>query len=474
MITPKRRQRDTFLPWVYIFVDFISTYFMLKLVFWFRFSSGVFESPLGRMDYPAYYKTFSIIPIIVIFFMRFYGLYRPTRLHSFGDEIAKVCKAVTASTVIVMALTFFVRSFTFSRTFVVIAGVAVAASVSLGRFLLDLIVMGVDRKRGSQRNLLIVGCDENSKKLVRFYRKNPRFSTRVEGFLDDSLRPDEKVEGVAVLGPVSMLPDIIRKRREIHEVVLALQGLPEKSVLKMIYECEKELVAFRWIADMFGLIAARMSVSYFGGVPVLSFADSPLVDWENRALKRTMDIVFSAVALIFLSPLFLILVIAVKRDSSGPVFYRQQRIGEDGKNFYLIKFRTMRAEAEVVTGPVWAKENDERRTRLGVFLRQNNLDELPQLWNVLIGDMSLVGPRPERPFFVSQFKEEIPRYMARHTIRSGITGWAQVNGLRGNTSIEARTNYDLYYIENWSLLLDFKIICRTLFQMLSKTQPNAY
>jgi len=170
----------------------------------------------------------------------------------------------------------------------------------------------------------------------------------------------------------------------------------------------------------------------------------------------------------------LVLAIAVKCDSKGPVFYRQQRIGEDGKRFRLVKFRTMQTGAETATGPVWAKENDERRTKLGIILRRNNLDELPQFWNVFVGDMSLVGPRPERPFFVSQFKEDVPRYMARHAIRSGITGWAQVNGLRGNTSIEERTKYDLYYIENWSLWLDFKILCRTVFQTFSKTQPNAY
>ena len=474
MITPRRRQRDTFLPWIYILVDFLSTFFMLKAVFWFRFSSGFFESPLGETDYPVYFKVFSIVPFIVIFFMRFYGLYRPSRLYSFGTEIGSVCKAVTASTVIVMALTFFVRSFTFSRTFVVLAGIAVAASVSLGRYLFGLIVMEIDKKRGSQRNILIIGCDENARKLARFYRRNPRFSTRVEGYLDDSLRSGERVEDVPVLGPTALFPEIIRKRREIHEVVLALQGQPEEKVLKMVYECEKGLVSFRWIADIFGLIASRMSVSYFGGVPVLSFADSPLADWENRVLKRTVDILVSSAALVLFLPLFLVLAIAVKCDSKGPVFYRQQRIGEDGKRFRLVKFRTMQTGAETATGPVWAKENDERRTKLGIILRRNNLDELPQFWNVFVGDMSLVGPRPERPFFVSQFKEDVPRYMARHAIRSGITGWAQVNGLRGNTSIEERTKYDLYYIENWSLWLDFKILCRTVFQTFSKTQPNAY
>ena len=229
------------------------------------------------------------------------------------------------------------------------------------------------------------------------------------------------------------------------------------------------MVAFRWIADIFGLLTAKMQVSYLGQVSILSFMDSPLSDWENRVLKRGMDVLVSALALAALSPVFLFLAMLVKSDSKGPVFFFQERLGEDGRHFRLIKFRTMRAGAESKTGPVWAKENDERRTKIGAFLRQNNLDELPQFWNVLAGDMSLVGPRPERPHFASRFKEDIPRYMARHSIRSGITGWAQVHGLRGNTSIEERTKYDLYYIENWSLLLDVKILALTLF-----AKQNAY
>ena len=229
------------------------------------------------------------------------------------------------------------------------------------------------------------------------------------------------------------------------------------------------MVAFRWIADIFGLVTSKMRVSYLGGMPLLAFSDSPLSDWENRFLKRAMDAALSAVFLVVFSPVFMILAALIKSDSKGPVFYGQKRIGEDGRQFTLWKFRTMREDAESKTGPVWAVKDDPRRTRMGSFLRANNLDELPQLWNVLRGDMSLVGPRPEREHFVSQFREDIPRYMARHSIRSGITGWAQVNGLRGNTSIEERTQYDLYYIENWTLFFDLKILFMTVF-----AKHNAY
>ncbi|MBI4353065.1 MAG: undecaprenyl-phosphate glucose phosphotransferase [Candidatus Omnitrophica bacterium] len=469
MIAPKRRKRDTFLPWVQLLTDCIAINLSLTAAFWLRFGSRYFDSLLGEADYPIYHRSFIVVTLIAVFFIRSYGLYKPARLFTFADETMKVCKAVVVSTLVLLALTFFIRSFTFSRTFVTAAGLILAAGISLGRFLLGVLVMAVDQKRGSLRNILVVGCDENARRLARFYRANPRFSTRVVGFLHHGTVGEAEIEGVPVLGEAADLQGFLKSRREIHEVVLSLPGVSEEKVLQILYACEKELVSFRWIADIFGLIASKMSVSYLGGVPVLSFVDSPLGDWENRVLKRGMDVVLSSAALAALSPLFLLLAVSIKRNSPGSVFYRQERVGQDGRRFVLYKFRTMEVHAEKETGPVWAKEGDPRRTRIGAFLRENNLDELPQLWNVLKGDMSLVGPRPERPYFVSRFKEDVPRYMARHSIRSGITGWAQVNGLRGNTSVEERTKYDLYYIENWSLFLDFKILLMTFL-----ARRNAY
>ncbi len=469
MIIPRRRKRDSFLPVVQLAVDCIAINLVLAGVFWLRFPSRLFESELSYLDYHVYLNAFNLITIILVFFLRFYGLYKPARLLTFSGEAGKVLKAVIAGFLVLMAATFFIRNFTFSRSYLLIAGACLAAGISLARFCLGLVVMWIDKSRGSLRNILIVGINENSKKLVRFYRKNPRFGTRVAGFLDDITPKEKSVEGVPVLGKVKELQSYIRSHREIHEVVLALGGMSNESILKIIYECEKGMVAFRWITDLFGLITSKMRVAYTGGVSLLSFSDSPLGDWENRFLKRTMDIVLSGMAILILSPFFCLVAFLVRTTSRGPIFYKQQRIGEDGRRFVIYKFRTMRVGAEKDTGPVWAKENDPRRTKTGAFLRSSNLDELPQLWNVLKGDMSLVGPRPERPHFVSKFTEDIPRYMARHSIRSGITGWAQVNGLRGNTSIEERTKFDLYYIENWSLFFDMKVLLMTLF-----ARHNAY
>ncbi|MBI3315986.1 MAG: undecaprenyl-phosphate glucose phosphotransferase [Candidatus Omnitrophica bacterium] len=468
-MTPRRRKRDSFLPWVQLAVDAASIHLLLRACFWFRFSSQLFASQLSPLDYPVYFRSFHFILLVLICFFRFYGLYRSSKFYSFASEALKIVKAVAVTILVIMALTFFIRGFSFSRTFLVMIGAVLAAGVSLARYWLGLVIMVIDKKRGSFRNIVIIGCDETSRKLVHYFRRSPRISARVVSFLDDTLAQGSRFEGVSVEGRVQTLPNYLKSRREVHEVILAAQGLSQETVLRIIYECEKELVAFRWATDVFGLITAKMSMTYTGGVPVLSFTDSPLADWESRVLKRAMDMTLSLAALFILSPVFLILATLVKFSSPGPIFYGQRRIGEDGKQFVLLKFRTMGVNAEAATGPVWAKENDPRRTPLGAFLRSHNLDELPQLWNVFKGDMSLVGPRPERPVFVSQFKENIPRYMARHTIRSGITGWAQVHGLRGNTSIEERTKYDLYYIENWSFWLDVKILFMTFF-----ARHNAY
>ena len=472
MIIPRRRKRDTFLPWVHLIVDCATIYTVLMAAFWFRFASQYFVNTIGVHDYRVYLNSFHLIVLILIFFLRFYGLYRPASLLTFSAEAGKAVKAVVASEIVLMALTFFIRGFSFSRTFLLISGIFLALGVSVSRFFLGLCVMRIDQARGSLRNILIVGANESGRRLAQFYKRNPRFSTRVEGFLDDTLAVDARVEGSPVVGRTSEIENYIKSNRQIHEIVLATQGISSEAVLKIIYQCEKEMVTFRWIADIFGLIASKMNVSYLAGTPLLSFTDSPLGDWENRVLKRAMDISISFVTLVFLLPVFALIALLIKKDSPGPIFYMQKRIGQDGRRFFLYKFRTMKVGAEKGTGPVWAKADDPRRTQLGTFLRKYNLDELPQLMNVLKGNMSLVGPRPERPFFVSQFKEDIPRYMARHSIRSGITGWAQANGLRGNTSIEERTKLDLYYIENWSIFFDIKIMFITAMNFFKS--PNAY
>jgi exopolysaccharide biosynthesis polyprenyl glycosylphosphotransferase len=229
-----------------------------------------------------------------------------------------------------------------------------------------------------------------------------------------------------------------------------------------VANCARERVNVKLFPDIVQIMSSEVTTSDLTGLPMVQIRDVALRGW-NLALKRAMDLLVSAIGLVLLSPILMVLAVAVRLwGGPGPIFYTQERVGLDGRPFHLIKFRSMREDAEQKTGPVWASPDDRRRTRLGTFIRRWSLDELPQLVNVLIGEMSLVGPRPERPYFVEQFSREVPRYGERHNERAGLTGWAQVNGLRGQTSITERTKYDLFYVENWSLAFDIKILLKTI------------
>jgi Undecaprenyl-phosphate glucose phosphotransferase len=276
---------------------------------------------------------------------------------------------------------------------------------------------------------------------------------------------------VRILGSLDELSRLVG-REAVDEVIIALPNANSEDLLNVIAHCDRSTISIKVLPDQFQIMAGQLSVGELSGLPLLNLRDVALRGWK-LTLKRAIDLVGSAIGLVLLSPLMFLIAILIKLDSPGPALYTQERMGLDGKRFYLFKFRTMRADAEA-HGPGWTRPDDPRRTRLGAFLRRTNLDELPQLINVLLGDMSLVGPRPERPIYVEEFRKRIPRYMERHREKAGITGWAQVNGLRGDTSIEERTKYDLWYIENWSVWLDIKIILMTIWQTITGGNENAY
>jgi exopolysaccharide biosynthesis polyprenyl glycosylphosphotransferase len=255
----------------------------------------------------------------------------------------------------------------------------------------------------------------------------------------------------------------------VDRVVLTSGDLPHARIVEIILLCERSMVAFNMVPDLFRVMTTSMDVQQLDDIPLLGLARWPLDLFWNRVLKRLEDLVGAAVGLVVAVPVIALAAVLIKRSSPGPVFFGQERCGEQGRRFRIHKLRTMPVNAEAASGPVFAVEGDPRVTGVGAFLRRHNLDELPQLWNVLKGEMSLVGPRPERPHFVEKFKEDVGRYMWRHVSKPGMTGWAQVNGLRGNTSIEERVKYDLYYLEHWSPAFDFKILLKTLF-----ARQNAY
>jgi exopolysaccharide biosynthesis polyprenyl glycosylphosphotransferase len=307
-----------------------------------------------------------------------------------------------------------------------------------------------------------------TERLIEHISDDPHWDYDIKGTVNITSFSDDKNTGGKCLGTINDLPRLLEEY-DIDEVILTEIDLPRAVTMHVVLECEKRMIEFRLVADLLGMVTSRVDMRTIDGVPLLGLKESPLSEGYNRFIKRSMDLLFSLTGLILLFPFMAIIAVLVKATSPGPVFYMQKRIGEDGRRFTILKFRTMVDKAEKGFGRVWASRDDPRRTSIGAVLRKFNLDELPQLINVVKGEMSLVGPRPERPHFVGRFKEDIPRYMARHKIRSGITGWAQVNGLRGNTSIEERTKYDLYYIENWSLAFDLKILFMSFFAI-----KNAY
>jgi exopolysaccharide biosynthesis polyprenyl glycosylphosphotransferase len=412
-----------------------------------------------------------IVSIVVVF--AFFRLYRIARMPSRVDEFYSIVASTTVGQLIGVALSslFFKNSpleLDYPRGMVLYGWVLTIGFVTIGR-----LAHGSARARlrrhgwGSER-VLIVGTGDVGQMILQKIQSTPGLGYEVAGFVTVNGH-DEALARLPILGQAGDLAPIIDEQK-INEVIIALPEATHQEILALISECERGKVTIKVFPDVFQYMAGQVSIGELGGLPLLTVRDIALHGWWLAA-KRLMDIVGAICLLILFSPLMVLMAILVKLDSRGPAFYAQERMGLDARPFMMLKFRSMRQDAEA-HGPGWTVEDDPRVTRLGRLIRRINVDELPQLINVLLGEMSLVGPRPERPVYVNQFRRSIPRYMDRHWEKGGMTGWAQVNGLRGDTSIADRTRYDLWYIENWSLLLDVKILIRTFFNLLRS--PNAY
>jgi exopolysaccharide biosynthesis polyprenyl glycosylphosphotransferase len=404
--------------------------------------------------------------LVLYFFSRLYDVKRSMpRL----DEFYRIFAATSIGTIATIAFTTFLfknstLELDFPRVMIIYAWLLTVVLVTVSRSLL-MVVRNWLRRRGLWTDrLLIVGTGDVGRMILQKIRQMPRLGYRVVGFVDGETAAGQEIMGVPVLGGVDDIPNIVQEH-EIEEVIIGRPELSHQEMLAIIARCERGQVGIKIFPDLFQIIATELSIGDLGGLPLLTVRDVALRGWK-LTLKRGVDLAGSAVGLVLISPFLMATAVAIKLDSPGPVFYAQERMGLDARPFWCLKFRSMRTDAEK-DGPGWTTENDPRVTRLGRLIRRLSIDELPQLINVFVGDMSLVGPRPERPVYVEQFRRSIPRYMDRHREKAGMTGWAQVNGLRGDTSIAERTKYDLWYIENWSLWLDFKIILRTFFSLFA-------
>jgi exopolysaccharide biosynthesis polyprenyl glycosylphosphotransferase len=427
-------------------------------------------SPLRLGPFNNYFSMLVIHVLSLLMTFFFYRLYHLQRSGSRIDLLYTLVSATSIASVIATAMTYLIHQSVrdLTRGMILYSWALTIAFVAVGRIITARLQRLLHRRHPDL--LLVVGTGEVARMILQKTQQTPQLGYKVVGFVDGQNGGGE-ILGVPVLGARSDLVRIVREQG-VHEVVIALPQASHEELLDLISTCEELRATVRIFPDLFQIIASDMSIGDLGGLPLLTVRDVALRGWK-LTMKRGMDIVGSAAGLVALSPFLLFTALLIKLESRGPVFYTQVRVGLDGNPFPMLKFRSMRVDAEDNTGPVWAKRDDPRRTRLGVILRRTSIDELPQFINVLLGDMSLVGPRPERPVFVEQFKQVVPRYMERHKEKAGLTGWAQVNGLRGDTSIVERTKYDLYYIENWSLLFDLKIILRTILNQF-KGDRNAY
>ncbi len=330
--------------------------------------------------------------------------------------------------------------------------------------MLLMIILRTIRKRGfNQKFVVIAGAGELGKMLLRKIRTLDWTGLQVVGYLDDNIEKGTVINNVPVLGMIDEAKDII-KTYNIDEIIICLPMRAYMRMEQLMESVGTELVKIRIIPDIYQYpLLLKSTAGMLADVPIITLNDSLFNGWR-RVVKRAFDIVFSLLIILLIHPILIIIAILVKLSSPGPILYRQERMGLDGKKFDILKFRSMPVDIENKSGAVWAKKGENRATTIGAFLRKTSLDELPQFFNVLAGNMSVVGPRPERPVFIEKFKLQIPKYMLRHMMKAGITGWAQVNGWRGNTSLDRRIDHDLYYIENWSLLFDMKIIFLTLFK----------
>lgn len=469
------RRDDFLITTLGVLFDSIAIEFSFLFSYWLRFRTDVLSYlPLGEETPPFdayFYGSLVIVPVWLLIF-KTRGMYGDRRNVSLADEFFSILRLVTLGMLVVMSAAFFYRAFSYSRVVFGLLWLTSVIAIFIGRFFLYQVEKLLYRHGRELRNVVIIGDNETAELIYQKLYNHPLLGYRLVGYFADraenktrqALNGSPGLHQLPYLGTPKDFPDRIHSGG-IELVLIALTYNEYPKLSELVCECEGVNVEFMLVPDILEVMTGGVRVKEIEGIPFLKIKSLPMTTW-GRIAKRTFDLLFSSALLIVFSPIFFLIAIAMKLESKGPVFLRQERIGIDGKSFEMWKIRSMKVGAETETGPVWAKENDPRTTRVGTFLRKTSFDELPQLINVLKGEMSLVGPRPERPYFVNQFRSSVPKYLDRHLVKTGMTGWAQVNGLRGNTSLRERIRYDIYYIENWSLRFDIKILLKTIRALL--------
>lgn len=470
---------------LHVVIDSLVTAGAYVGAWWLKFESGFLSVEEGVLPFSAYMG--ALIVIIPVYIMLYYAfnLYTPKRVQGRRLEGWNVFKANTVGIVILFSILFLLDSAVmehssgrpfnaagdFSREMLIYFYLLNMILDILVRNLIRYVLRKIRKKGYNLKHILLVGYSRAAEEYIDRIIANPQWGYNVRGILDDNIERGTMYKGIKVIGRIDNL-FVILPENHLDEIAITL-GLEEYYKLEHIVAlCEKSGVHTKFIPDYNNIIPTKPYTEDLLGLPVINIRYVPLSNTFNAFIKRVMDVVGSLLCIVLFSPVMLVTAIAVKSTSKGPLIYSQERVGRHNRPFKMYKFRSMRVQDEKQEKKCWTVQNDPRITGVGKFIRKTSIDELPQLFNVLKGDMSLIGPRPERPQFVEKFREEIPRYMIKHQVRPGMTGWAQVNGYRGDTSIRKRIEHDLYYIENWTVGLDIKILFLTVFRGF--VNKNAY
>jgi Undecaprenyl-phosphate glucose phosphotransferase len=457
------KQHSSLMITLLVLADACAVAIAWLLAYWIRFSYLPVDPAKGVP--PLTDKFLPLLPLIVaahlIIFYRV-RLYRPHRANTILSETRDIVKAFIVAVVAVVLIDYALpESNKISRQFIATYAIVGTTCFALFRLSVRLFLRAIRRRGYNRRFAAIIGTGRSAQRLLHALRRHTWTGLQVAYFVDDWQREDPaELHGMPVYGPLTDLPRII-ERNPVDSVFIALPTTLAHRTDELLTALQTSMADVRIVPELNPVYAMRPNVSRLEGIPILSLRQTPLYGW-NAIAKRAFDLIVGTLCLLIAAVPMLLIALAIKLTSRGPVFYRQRRMGLDGSEFGMLKFRTMRADAEA-DGPVWSQKEDPRRTRVGSFLRRTSLDELPNLFNVLRGEMSLVGPRPERPEFIAQFKHEIPQYMLRHKMKAGMTGYAQVRGYRGDTSLKKRIQHDVHYIRHWSLGLDIRIMAQTLY-----------
>ncbi|MBD5514143.1 MAG: undecaprenyl-phosphate glucose phosphotransferase [Lachnospiraceae bacterium] len=458
---------------LHVVLDAVIIAVSYMLAWYIRFASPIsdIDASVGVLSMTTYFKMlYVIVPGYLILYYNF-NLYTPKRATVHKYEILNIFQANVVGMILLMAGWYLVSQIHFSRAMMAYYFIINILLTTLGRSLIRTLLQYFREKGYNLKYILLVGYSRAAEEYINRINTNPQWGYVVRGILDDSVPSGTLYKGVKVVGKIENLLYILPQNK-LDEIAITLSLKDYDNLEHIVDICEKSGVHTKFIPDYNSMFPSRPYTEDLMGLPVINIRYVPLTNTLNWIAKRVVDVVVALVGLVVSSPVMLISAIAIGCTSRGPIIFKQERIGLHNKPFKMYKFRTMEVQKPSTEQHGWTTKDDPRVTKVGKFLRRTSIDELPQLFNILKGDMSVVGPRPERPQFVEKFKEEIPRYMVKHQVRPGLTGWAQINGYRGDTSIKRRIEYDIFYIENWTMSFDIKIMFLTIFKGF--INKNAY